>query len=158
MTTKKLSLVLAVSFAALLGPALTGCIGNPVESVVEGAIEQAGGGEVDLNTDGGLPDGFPVDEVPIIDGTVQSGLSIGTVEDGGGWTIIVEVADVESAFNEIDAQLTGAGYEATLSGFSDGTGTGAYSNDQFSVLVSVADDGSGVATATYIVGGTTATQ
>ncbi|WP_440711218.1 hypothetical protein [Herbiconiux sp. YIM B11900] len=155
MTTKKLSLVLAVSLAALLGPALTGCVGNPVESVVEGAVEQAGGGDVDLNSDGGLPDGFPA-EVPLYDGEVVSGLSAGTVADGGGWTVTVKVNDVEADFKAINDQLVAAGFESSFSGFADGAGSGAYSNANFSVLVAVTDDGSGQKTATYIVGGTTA--
>ncbi|TAJ49895.1 MAG: hypothetical protein EPO52_02895 [Herbiconiux sp.] len=155
MTTKKLSVALALSFAALLGPTLSGCMGNPVEGIVEGAVEQAGGGDVDLNSDGGLPDGFPAD-IPLYDGEIVGGIGMGSVEYGGGWTVIVKVDDVQSAFTAIDDQLTAAGFEASLSGFSDGTGTGAYSNAQYSVLVSVTDDGSGQKTATYIVGGTTA--
>jgi hypothetical protein len=149
--TKKPAVVLAVALAALLGPALTACGANPVETVVEGAVEQAGGGDVDLNSDGGLPDGFPEAEVPLYDGEIVGGMGAGSVDSGGGWTVIVRTGDDREAdFAAIDAQLTEAGY----SGFLEGVGSGAYSDEQYSVIVSVADDGSGQSTATYIVGGT----
>lgn len=154
--TKKSALVLALVLAAALPPAVSGCAGNPVEQVVEGAVEQAGGGEVDLNSDGGLPDGFPSEEVPLYDGEVVGGMGAGSVDSGGGWTVIVKVdEELEPAFQSIDAQLKDAGFDASYSGFVDGAGSGAYSDTAYSVIVSVTDDGSGQKTATYIVGGTT---
>lgn len=143
------SAALALSVAVLLAPALTGCMGNPVEQLVEGAAEQAGGGQVDLNSDGGLPDGFPA-EVPLFDGEVVSGLSAGV---GGTqtWTVQVRVDDAESAFQSINDQLVAAGYEATVSSFADGSGTGIYAGPVYGVIVTVGDDGSGTM-ATYVVG------
>ena len=153
--TKKPALILALALAAVLTPSLTSCA-NPVEQLVEGAVEQAGGGDVDLNSDGGLPDGFPANEVPLYDGEVIGGMGAGTVDSGGGWTVIVKVDEErEPAFQSIDAQLKGAGFEASYSGFVEGVGSGAYSDAAYSVIVNVADDGSGQSTATYIVGGTT---
>ncbi|MGD8194961.1 hypothetical protein ACEXQB_010775 [Herbiconiux sp. P18] len=155
MTKKPRALLIALALTVLLPVSLTGCA-NPVEQIVEGAVEQAGGGDVDLNSDGGLPDGFPADEVPLYDGEVVGGMGAGTVDSGGGWTVIVKVGDdIEQAFQSIDEQLKAAGFEASYSGFVDGVGSGAYSDASYSVIVSVADDGSGEKTATYIVGGTT---
>jgi hypothetical protein len=145
------SVVIAIALGVLAAPALTGCIGNPVESIVEGAVEQAGGGEVDLNSDGGLPDGFP-SEIPLYDGEVVGGLGAGTA-DGGGWTVIIAVDDLEASFTSIDDQLVAAGFESSFSGFTEGTGSGMYSNGTYSVLLAVADDGSGQKTATYVVTG-----
>ncbi|QJU53939.1 hypothetical protein SCB71_12140 [Herbiconiux sp. KACC 21604] len=144
------SAALAVAFALLLTPALAGCIGNPVEQIVEGAVEQAGGGDVDLNSDGGLPDGFPT-EVPLYDGEIVGGMGVGVAEGDGGWTVIVKVADPEASFTSINDQLVAAGFESQFSGFSDGSGTGMYQGANYGVLVTVADDGSGQVTATYIV-------
>ena len=155
MTKKPRALLIALALTVLLPATLSGCA-NPVEQLVEGAVEQAGGGDVDLNSDGGLPDGFPADEVPLYDGEVVGGMGAGTVDSGGGWTVIVKVGeDIEPAFQSIDGQLKAAGFEASYSGFVDGVGSGAYSDASYSVIVSVADDGSGQNTATYIVGGTT---
>jgi hypothetical protein len=155
MRHTKRSAALALAFAVLLTPALTGCIGNPVEQIVEGAVKQAGGGDVDINSDGGLPNGFPT-EVPLYDGEIVGGMGVGNVSDGGGWTVIVKVDDLESAFNSIDQQLLAAGFESQFSGFADGAGTGAYASADYSVLVTVTDDGSGQKTATYIVGAASA--
>ncbi|MCS5715256.1 hypothetical protein NVV95_11935 [Herbiconiux sp. CPCC 205716] len=152
--TKKPALILALALAVVLTPTLTSCA-NPVEQLVEGAVEQAGGGDVDLNSDGGLPDGFPSDEVPLADGEIVGGMGAGSVDSGGGWTVIVRVGDDrEAAFTAIDEQLKAAGFEASYSGFVEGVGSGAYSDSAYSVIVSVADDGTGANTATYIVGGT----
>jgi hypothetical protein len=152
MRLTKTSAALALALGVLLAPALTGCIGNPVEQIVEGAVEQAGGGEVDLNSDGGVPDGFPT-EVPLYDGEVVSGISAGAAE-AQTWTVSIVVDDVESAFTSIDEQLKAAGFEASLSGFSEGTGTGIYSNPAYGVILTVMDDGSRK-TATYVVGSST---
>ena len=150
MKHKTASVIIAIALGVLAAPALTGCIGNPVESIVEGAVEQAGGGEVDLNSDGGVPDGFP-SEIPLYDGTVIGGLGAGSVAEGGGWTVIIEVPDLEASFTSINDQLVAAGFESSFSGFTEGTGSGMYSNGTYSVLLAVADDGSGQKTATYIV-------
>lgn len=52
--------------------ALAGCGSNPIEQIVE----EATGGEVDLggNT---LPDGYPVDAVPVVEGEIIVGLGVG---------------------------------------------------------------------------------
>jgi hypothetical protein len=150
--TKKPALILALALAAVLTPSLTSCA-NPVEQLVEGAVEQAGGGDVDLNSDGGLPDGFPANEVPLYDGEVIGGMGAGTAETGGGWTVIIAVEDDrEAVFTSIDQQLTAAGFESSYSGFVEGVGSGAYSDSSYSVILNVNDDGSGQSTATYIVG------
>jgi hypothetical protein len=147
MRQKTRTIVLAISLAAILTPALGACSSNPVESIVEGAIEQAGGGDVDLNSDGGLPDGFPVDAVPLYDGEIVGGMGASTA-DGGGWTVIVKTPDVAETFLSISDQLTSAGFTA-LFGASEASGT--FSSTDYSVLVTVADDGTGP-TATYVVG------
>lgn len=46
------------------------------EDVAENAIEKAGGGDVDIETGGDVPDCFP-DGAPVPDGSVQGGIGVG---------------------------------------------------------------------------------
>ena len=145
---------LAVAIAVAIAPSLTGCfgmMGNPLQGVIEGAT----GGNVDLGgTD--LPDGFPTAEVPLYEGEIVSGMSLGDA-DGKIFNVLVKVPDA-SALDTIATQLEGAGFTAdggfTASG-QDG-GTAIYSNDSWSVLVLVSSDNAEGWTANYTVTSVTA--
>lgn len=140
---------LAIAIAVGIAPTLTGCfgmMGNPLEGVIEGAT----GGNVDIGgTD--LPDGFPQSEVPLYDGAIVSGMSLGNA-DGEIFNVLVKVPDA-GALDQIASQLEDAGFTAdggfTASG-QDG-GTAMYSNDSWSVLVLVSSDNSDGWTANYTV-------
>jgi hypothetical protein len=65
MPRRRLPAAIALATALMLAPALSGC------GAIEGLIEQASGGELDVSM-GSLPSGWP-DEVPVIDGDILIG-------------------------------------------------------------------------------------
>lgn len=140
----------AIVLALALTPALTGCFGNPVESIIEGAT----GGDVDLGGTS-LPDGYPADEVPVIDGDILFGGALGDA-NGKVFNVTVKVADA-SAIDTIKGQLEGAGFTAQLGGDTTGGSTYIGSSDAWGVLVVVSEDGSNGWVANYTVT-STATQ
>lgn len=132
--------------AAALGTGLTGCFGfgNPVESVVEGVLEQAGGGgAVDIETGGKLPEEFPSADIPLIDGDIQGGGRLRTA-DGDSWTVTLRVpSGADAAAKDAESKLTSAGFEAMLSSSStSGAGGGFYQKAPYTVLVGVTSEGS----------------
>lgn len=143
--TAPIAIILAISIA----PALTGCFGNPVESIIEGAT----GGQVDL---GGttLPDGYPEAEVPVIDGEIVFGGALG---DGSGaiYNVTVKVSGA-SAIDDIKAQLEGAGFTTQAGGDTTGGATYIGNTDAWGVLVVVSEDGSNGWVANYTVTSTSA--
>ena len=145
--TRRLTTVIAIASALAIAPMLSGCGG------LEGLIEQATGGEVNVSI-GHLPDGWPAD-VPVIDGDIIGG---GTAETDDGkpiWNTTIKV-ESEAAFAEIQAQLEGAGFEAVDAGELDGGDTitsGAFKNDVYGVLVAVTgSDGNFIANYTVAEG------
>ena len=133
--------------AALLSVAtlvLTGCVGNPVQDMVDRNIEEtvegATGGEVELG--GELPADFP-QSVPVIDGTIE--LAGGAGDGTEGWVVVL-TSQAADPLGDAASALTGAGFteDATLSG--DAAGGSIYTDGQY--LVILAGDGS---TVTYSV-------
>lgn len=122
---------LGIALALVLAPTLTGC------GMLEGIIEQATGGEVDVSM-GSLPETWPA-EVPVIDGEIIFG---GTAEAEAGqpiWNVTVKVEN-EAVFDEIAAQLESAGFTPVDAGELDGGDSitsGAFKNDTYGVLVAV---------------------
>lgn len=112
---------------------LAGCAVTPVEGLVtegiEGAVEGATGGDVELG--GSLPADFP-ESVPIIDGTIE--LAGGSAGAADGWVVVLTsesgdpLADARSA-------LTGAGFteDATLSG--DTAAGAVYTDGEYMVVL-----------------------
>ena len=109
MRTSAARTVTPLALAAALALTLTGCFGNPLESLAEGAIEnivedQTG---VDIDVDGGsgvgsgasLPDDWPTD-VPTPDGTIISSMAIDKT-----FTTSIQVADEAAAQAGLDALL-----------------------------------------------------
>ena len=150
MTTRTRSLptILAVATALVLAPTLTGCGG------IEGLIEQATGGEVNVSI-GSLPDGWP-DEIPVIDGEIIGGGTAADDDGNPGWNVTITVEN-EAAFADIKAQLEDAGFVAAEAGELDGGDTitsGAFANDNYGVFVAVTgSDGNFVANYTVVEGG-----
>jgi len=126
---------------------LTGC------GALEGIIEQATGGEVDVSM-GSLPEGWPAD-VPVTDGDVVVG---GKTTDDNGAPIFNATIKVESdsVFADIEAQLIGAGFEKLEAGDVDGgdsINTGFFKNDTYGVIVAVTGtEGQFVANYTVVEG------
>jgi len=141
-------IAIALAATLLIAPTLSGCGG------IEGLIEQATGGEVNVSI-GSLPDGWP-SEVPVIDGDIIAGGTAADDSDNPGWNVTIKVEN-EAAFTDIKNQLEGAGFEPVDAGELDGGDTitsGAFKNANYGVLVAVSgSDGAFVANYTVIDGG-----
>lgn len=136
---------LAIVIALAIAPTLTGCFGNPVESIIEGAT----GGQVDLGGTS-IPDGFPSDQVPVIDGEILYGGSLGSGTDKI-FNVTVRVSD-GAALEQIKSDLEAAGFSSQAD-LGDTTNGGTYiaSTDAWGVLVVVSEDGSNGWVANYTV-------
>lgn len=140
VTTRAAMTVAIVGVTASL---LTGCFANPVEELVnrsvEGAVEEATGGDVNLS--GELPADFPA-EVPVIEGKI--GLSAGA---GGteGWIIAVTTTSSD-ALAEAAAELEADGFAEDTSVSGGQLGAKVYTGSEYLVLL--AGEGS---TVTYTV-------
>lgn len=131
------AVLLAVVVAIGVPVTLSGC--SIARNVVEGATG------VDIG-DGGIPDDFPTDQVPLIEGEVVFGGSGGTA-DARGWNVTVEVTD-GTAFDTAKAALEAAGFAAGPAGGTDASGTsGTWLKEPYTVIlvVSSIDDGTWVA-------------
>ena len=143
MSDSRIHLPAAALVAALLlaAPALAGCAANIPGIGDPGNGSSAGSGNSDTDVDGlFIPADFP-DEIPLIDGEVLSGVSLGD-EGSKVWSVAIIVED-GSAFDEITRQLEEAGFAASgLGGTTDLGSTGTFSNDdyQISVVVSGGSD------------------
>lgn len=146
MNTKRLTIPLAIVLALAITPALSGCFGNPIEQIVEGAT----GGDVSL-PGAGVPEDFPND-VPLIDGEVIFGIGIGD-DKARGWNVTVKVSGVDAA-DTIKQQLEGAGFtasDASLGGVTEDGATLIYENGTYTVLVVVSKDSDNGFVASYTV-------
>ena len=134
---------IAIALALVLAPTLSACAGNPLETIIEGAT----GGDVELPGTS-IPEGFP-EEVPLIDGEVVFGGALGDGE-GKVFNVTVKVDGLE-AFDDIKAQLEGAGFLSAADGSAGQGGTGVFTNDNWGVAVVVTEDGSNGFLANYTV-------
>jgi hypothetical protein len=141
-----------LALALLAGPALTGCSSQALAEGVAEGVAAENGQEIDLNTDGGMPDGFP-ENIPVIEGDVISGVAVG---DGGTqtWTVQIAITDPEAAYNEIKTGLEKAGFSSDFTGMNEGQGYGTFDDGAHSVVISTGDNGTNVVAATYIVSNT----
>lgn len=160
----------ALAAAAALGLALvtgtSACsTGTPLDNIVEGLVQQGvdqlvGGideqirglvddvlGGVELTTDGTVPASFPA-EVPLT-GEVLGG---GAGPQGSGWVVRTRLEGGLS-FTDAAAELENAGFAPSGVSSDAGSGYGAFTGSAYRVDLSVATDGEGVVTATYVVTG-----
>ena len=144
--TRRVTTPIAIVIALAMAPALTGCFGNPIEGIIEGAT----GGQVDL---GGttIPDGYPTSEVPIADGEIVFGGSLGDAESRV-FNVTVRVPNAQ-AIDSIKAQLEAAGFKSqgAFEGSTADGGTFIATTDKWGVLVVVAKDGDNGFIANYTV-------
>lgn len=144
-------------FAALLiavALAFGGCSAGSDE-VAEKSIEKAAedsGEDVDVDVDGDeikvetsdgtltagtgeLPEGYPEDDVPVIDGEVAVG-----IEADGGWSVTVKSdQSPEDALDEAVSKLESAGLSQEDGGGILGPTSAALTGNGYSVLLSVTD-------------------
>lgn len=132
---------IALALGVALAPTLAGCVGNPIETIIEGAT----GGNVDLGGPA-LPEGYPAADVPVIEGEVLFGGSIGG-ESGRIYNVTVKVAG-EASIADIRSQLEAAGF-TTEPGSTGATYIGT--SRDWGVLVVVTQDGDNGWVANYTV-------
>ena len=135
---------------------VTGCGSDEIaERATERALEGAadGSADVDLDDDGGikvetdegslsvgqdLPDDFPVDEVPLPEGDVLSGMSMA----GQGWTVSMAVPGAaDEVAPQVRSMLESAGYEIEASTEAGEMTIYTATDDTYALTVSVAADG-----------------
>ncbi|MFD0806391.1 hypothetical protein ACFQ0K_09870 [Nocardioides caeni] len=165
------SATLRRTFAA--GAAVTGMLlvtACSAEDIAEKATEKVvedqlgDGADVDVDTDNGevriddgdgnsyvsgdqLPDDFP-DEIPLVDGTILSGVAVD--EAGGrGWSVAVQVdTDAQGAVEEAARLLEEAGFELVTE-IQAGVPGAQLTNDTWGVVIAAYEDTS---TDTAVVG------
>jgi hypothetical protein len=140
--------LVVAAVALLMVSFLSGCSGNPVESL----IKQATGGTVDVGGKS-VPADFPA-EVPLALGEVVSGARVGTAAHKV-WNVSVTVSGA-NAMSAIVTQFTTAGFTQSATvphvpGVPAGEATAAFSNGKFGVLVVVAPTGNDGYVANYTV-------
>lgn len=157
MTTKRklVSISLAAMMAVGITPLLAACF-NPLQSAVEqaaqNAAENALGGDIDLNLDGGgasLPADWP-GEVPVISGTIESSIRLGSGADQT-WSVTVTVDNADQAWSSIKSEFESAGFVTDFESVSSDGSMGSFSDGSYSAIVSIGDNGSGGLAATYVV-------
>lgn len=156
--------VAAAAIAIALVTGTTACsTGTPLDNIVEGLVQQGvdqlvGGiddqirglvddvlGGVELTGDGQVPASFPAD-VPLT-GSVLGG---GAGPEGSGWVVRTQL-DGGLGFEDAADALEQAGFAPSGVSSDAGSGYGAFSSGAYRVDLSVATDGDGVVTATYVV-------
>jgi len=144
--TRRVTAPIAIVIALAMAPALSGCFGNPIEGIIEGAT----GGQVDLGGTA-IPDGFPTSEVPIADGEIIFGGSFGGA-DAQVFNVTVRVPNAQ-AIDGIKTELEAAGFESQgeFSGSTQEGGTFIATTAAWSVLVVVAKDTENGFVASYTV-------
>lgn len=159
------SLVAGVAAPALV-LMLTACGGEDevAEQLTEEAIEAAGdGAEVDIEEDGvtvtdengdeatigtQLPEDFPVDDVPILEGTVLSATAV----DGASYMVMLEVEGTpEEVQEEALGMLTDAGFTSNNETSAEGFFTADLTKDGYQVGLSSFDN-VGTTNLQYVVG------
>ena len=150
--------LVAGASAVVLSLAVSACGAEDelAEQVAEEAVEAAGDGQdVDIEEDGvtvtdengeeasigtTLPDDFPVDDVPILEGTVISATAV----DGASYMVMLEVdGSPEEVHQEALSMLSDAGYADGTDTNAEGYYASTLSKEGFEVgVTSMAGDGS----------------
>ncbi|RNL81401.1 hypothetical protein EFL95_03450 [Nocardioides marmorisolisilvae] len=138
--------------------ALTGCGGKTVTTSDGSKVHVDGNGDgATIKTDDGeitvgkgLPDGFPKDDVPVVDGTIIGG-SKGTDTGPYAWSVVVQSdGDASDVFGDAKSKLEGAGFTAGQNMDMGEVHTGQFTSAKYEVSVNAAKTGSTV-TVTYLV-------
>jgi hypothetical protein len=150
MTNKTRSLALAALL--LLTPLLAGC--GVAENIVGGVVNEAQQraedaasevlGGAGITSDGELPSGFPA-EVPLV-GAVQGG---GSAPGGTDWVVLTQPG--ADGFTAAQAALEAVGFVGSAVDSDTDSGFGTFTLAPYTVVLTVATNADGVATATYVV-------
>jgi len=137
---------------------LTGCGGKTVTTSDGSKVHVDGNGDsATIKTDDGeitvgkgLPDGFPKDEVPVVDGKIIGG-SKGTAGGPYAWSVVLQAdGDAADVFADVKSELEGAGFTGGQAMDMGEVHTGQFTSSQWGVSVNVAKTGDAV-TVTYLV-------
>lgn len=156
--------VRAACAALVLTFAVAGC--SAEDEIAESAIEEAAedaGGDVDVDVDddgvtvessdgtvtmgGDLPEGFPAEEIPLVDGDVL--MAIGAADQGYQVSLDVDAAPAD-AMSEARALLEDAGFAVDEEGVMGGLYTATLSSDTHTVYLT-ATEAEGRTTLMYAV-------
>lgn len=142
---------------ALLATAITvllaGCFFGPPAAPTGGGTD--GDGESGQTEDSGPQSGNEILEgvpatfpsgVPLIPGDVPIGVDLGT-----GWTVVVQVADVEASYAEASSLLVGAGFDVLVENSTAEGSFGAFENTTYQVQVTGGDTPDYGLTISYLV-------
>lgn len=154
MLSTRLRRALVAPLVLVALASMTGCGSDDVaENRAEDAIEDASGGDADVDIDGDeveittsegtvtmgkgeLPDGFP-DDIPVIDGEIVS--AMGAADQG--FVVALTVDDPEAAFEEAVAELEGAGFAEEDGGDMLGATVAQMTRGEQTVILSAGGDG-----------------
>lgn len=91
----------------------------------------------DVDFDGDLPEGFPVDEVPLIDGDIAFG-----TQAGGAYSVTVESdeSDLDDVYDEVAEDLSDAGFDEGAKQELGEVIAGNFENDDWIVGIAVVTD------------------
>ncbi len=149
----------AVAAFALLLPAACGSGDDRTISTPAGDVSiDEDDGKVTYEDDEGnsfttaaeLPEGFPEDEIPLVDGEIIQGVS---VDQGSskGYTISIDVeGDVSETYAEAKKLLERAGFASQSESTASGFATSGFDNGTWMVLVTATESGR-VTSLSYIV-------
>ena len=146
---RRMAITMLGGALALVGAAA--CDSDSIgENIAEEAVEQAGGGDVDIETGGDVPDCFP-DDAPVPDGQVQGGFGVGE-GDEAICTFLVDVdGDIGEATDAYKSALEDDGWDIGFEAQSpDGEAFGASKGD-VGLLIS-GGDASGVTSISITAG------
>ena len=132
---RRIAIPLAIVLAVSSVPVLTGCFGNPIQ----GAINAATGGKVNIGGGAKIPSDFPK-AIPIYSGKVITGLGLGSGKKEI-WNVTVEIPGSDAG-NSIKTDLTNAGFTVQESGTSNSGASLVASNKDYGVLVVTSKDSS----------------
>jgi hypothetical protein len=137
-TRPALRVSLALLALLVSGPMLAGCTDAGVQDAVNGAVQDATGGDVSLG--GTLPDGWPA-EIPVIEGEIKFGAG-NTIDGDQGWVVTVASSAADPLADAKQALLD-AGFETDTSGSANvgDVGVVALKNATYAVMIAGTPDG-----------------
>lgn len=115
---------------------------DPIVEPDEPTAEEPTVPEIDPES---IPADFPSD-IPLIDGDVTFGLSMGS-----GWTIVFSVADAEAAFTQASSKLQAAGFTSQGEARSPDGSAGAYDSPKYVVQMTSSTSDDAGPTVVYVV-------
>lgn len=143
---------IAVAAVVLAALALSACATGDPEPSESSAVSSApvqtpgptaSGDEADAIE---LPDNFPTDDVPLIDGDILVANDL-----SGGWSVWVASNDVANDFAAATELLVAVGYENTVTNSDGESFFGTFSGEKYQVQVTAGDDPTYGTAVTYTI-------